>query len=53
MGKYSKKNLRGNWQEQDMQNAMMVVRTSKLSTITAVVCYKVLGRTIRAYLAEN
>jgi hypothetical protein len=32
MGKYSKKNLRGNWEEEDLQNAMRVVRTSRLST---------------------
>ena len=53
MGKYSKKNLRGNWQEEDMQNALRVVRTSKLSTKAATVNYKVLRRTLREYLAEN
>jgi len=53
MGKYSKKNLRGNWQEEDMQNALRVVRTSKLSTKAATVNYKVLRRTLITYLAEN
>jgi len=31
MGKYSKKNLRGNWQEKNLQNVMTAVRTSKIS----------------------
>jgi hypothetical protein len=52
-GKYSKKNLRGNWQEEDLQNAMRVVRTSRLSTNTAAIHYKIPRRTLRAYLAEN
>jgi len=41
MGKYIKKNLRGNWQEEDLQNAMRAMRTSKLSTIAAAIHYKV------------
>jgi hypothetical protein len=49
MGKYSKKNLRGKWQEEDMQNAMRVVG----STNAAAIHYKVLRKTLRAYLAEN
>jgi hypothetical protein len=53
MGKYSKKNLRGNWQEENMQNAMRVMRTSKLSTNAAAIHCKVPKRTLRAYLAEN
>jgi hypothetical protein len=32
MVKYSKKIVGGNWQEEDLQNAMKVVRTSRLST---------------------
>jgi hypothetical protein len=35
MGKYIKKNLRDNWQEEDLQNAMRAVRTSRLSTNAA------------------
>jgi hypothetical protein len=53
MRKYSKKNLRGIWQEEDMQNAMIVVRTSELSTNAAAIHYKVTRRTLTAYLAEN
>ena len=53
MGKYSKKNARVNWQEEDFQNARKVVRTSKLSTNAAAVHYKVPRGTLRAYLAEN
>jgi len=53
MGKYSKKNLRGNWQEEDLQNAMRVVRAIRLSTNAAAIHYKVPRRTLRAYLAEN
>jgi hypothetical protein len=30
MGRNSKNNLRGNWQEEDLQNAMRVMRTGKL-----------------------
>jgi hypothetical protein len=41
MGKYSKKNLRGNWQEEDLQNAMKTMRTSKLSTNFAAIHYRV------------
>jgi len=41
MGKYIKKILRGNWQEEDLQNAMRAVRTSKLSTNAAAIHYKV------------
>jgi len=52
MGKYSKKNLRGNWQEEDLQNAMRVMRTRKLSTNTAAIHYKVQRRTLKAYLAQ-
>jgi len=48
MGKYSKKNLRRNWQEEDLQNAMRVMRTRKLST--NIHC-KVQRRTLKAYLA--
>ena len=36
-----------------MQNAMSVVRTSKLSTNAAAIHYKVPRRTLRAYLAEK
>jgi translation initiation factor IF-3 len=53
MGKYSKKNLRGNWQEEDLQNAMRAVRTSKLSTNFDAIDYRVQTRILRAYLAEN
>jgi ribosomal protein S18 len=52
MEKYSKKNLRGKWQEEELQNAMRVVRTSKISTNAAAIHYKV-PRTLRAYLAKN
>jgi len=41
VGKYIKKNLRGNWQEEDWQNAMRVMRTSKPSTNAAAIHYKV------------
>ena len=51
MGKYIKKNLRGNWQEEDLQNAMRVMRTSKLSTNAAAIHCKVQRRTFKAYLA--
>jgi len=50
--KCSKKNLRSKWEEEDLQNAMRVVRTSKISTNAAAIHYKV-PRTLRAYLAEN
>jgi len=50
MGKYSKKNLRGNWQKEDMQNAMRVVRTSKLSTNAAAIHYKVPRRTLKSII---
>jgi hypothetical protein len=40
MEKYSKQNLRGNRQEEDLQNAIRVVITSKLSTNAAVIHYK-------------
>jgi hypothetical protein len=53
MGKHSKKNLRGNWQEGDLQNTMRVVRTSKLSTNAVAIHYKVPRRTFRVYLVEN
>jgi hypothetical protein len=53
MGKYSQKNLRGNWQEEDLQNAMRALRTTKLSTNTAAIHYTVPRATVRAYLAEN
>ena len=53
MGKYSKNNLRGNWQEEDLQNAMKVVITSRLSTNAAAIRYKVSRRTLRACLTEN
>ena len=53
MGKYSKKNLRGNWQEEDLQNAMSVMRTSKLTTNATAIHYKVPRRTFREYTAEN
>jgi hypothetical protein len=53
LGKYSKKNARVNWQEEDFQNARRVVRASKLTTNAAAVHYKVPRRTLRAYLAEN
>ena len=52
-GEHSKKNLRGNWQEEDLQNAMRVVRASKLSANAAAIHYKVPRRTLRAYLVEN
>jgi hypothetical protein len=51
--KYSKKNPRGNWQEEDLQNAMRILRSSKLSTIAAAIHFKVPRRTLRAHLAEN
>jgi hypothetical protein len=51
-GKNSKKNLRGNWQEEDLQNAMRVMRTNKLSTNAAAIDHKV-PSTLRPYLAEN
>jgi hypothetical protein len=41
MGKYRKKNVRYNWQEEDLQNAMRVVRTSKVSTKATVIHYEV------------
>ena len=53
MGKYSKKNVRGNCQEEDLQNAMGSMRTSKLLTSAAAIHYIVPRRTLRAYLAEN
>jgi hypothetical protein len=53
MGKYSKKNLRGNWKEEDLQNDMRVMKKSKLSTNAAAIHYKVPRRTLRAYLAQN
>jgi hypothetical protein len=53
MGKTARKYLRGNWQEEDLQNAMRVLRTSKLSTNAAAIHYIDLRRTLRAYLAEN
>jgi hypothetical protein len=40
MEKYSKKFLRGTWQEEDLQNTMRVVRTSKLLTNVAAFHYK-------------
>ena len=52
MGKYTRKNPRGNWQEEDWQNAMRVVRTRKLSTNAVATHYKVPRRTLQAYLAE-
>jgi hypothetical protein len=52
VGKHSKKHLRGNWQDDDLQNAMRVVRTSKLSTNAAAIHYKVPRRPLKAYLAE-
>ena len=51
MGKCSKKNLRGNWQEEDLQNAMRVMRTSTLSTNAAANHCKVQSRTLKVYLA--
>jgi hypothetical protein len=53
IGKYSKKNVRGNWQEEDLQNAMNVVRTSKLSTNADAIYYEVPRRTFTTHLAEN
>jgi hypothetical protein len=53
MRKYSRKILRGNWQEEDLQNAMRFVRTTKLSTNAVAIHYKVPRRTLRAYLVEN
>jgi len=53
MGKYSKKNLRGNWQEEDLRNTMRVVRTSQLSTNADAIHYKIPRKTLRAYLVEN
>jgi hypothetical protein len=41
MVKYSKKNLRGNWQEEDLQNTMRALRKSKLPTNADVIHYKV------------
>jgi len=49
----ARKILRGNWQVEDLQNAMRVMRTSELSTNAAAIHYTVLRRTLRAYLAEN
>ena len=49
----SRKIVRGNWQEEDLQNAMMAVRTSKLSTNIAAIYYKTPRRTLRAYFTEN
>jgi hypothetical protein len=48
MGKYSKKNLRGNWQKEDLQNKIRGVRTSKLSTNIAAIHYKVPRRTLKS-----
>jgi hypothetical protein len=42
VGKYSKKNVRGNWQKVDWQNGTRVMRTSKPSTKAAAIHYKVL-----------
>jgi hypothetical protein len=53
MVKYSKKNLRGNWQEEDLQNTMRALRKSKLPTNADVIHYKVPRRTLTAHLAEN
>ena len=50
-GKIEQKNIRDNWQ--DLQNAMSVVRTGRLSTNAAGIHYKVRRRTLRAYMAEN
>jgi len=44
------KHLRGNWQEKDLQNAMMVVRTSKLSNNGAAIHYKVPRRTLLEHI---
>jgi hypothetical protein len=46
MEKNSKKNLRGKWQEEDLQNAMRILRSSKLSTIAAAIHFKVSRRTL-------
>jgi hypothetical protein len=51
--KNTTKNLGGNWQENNLQNAMRAVRTSRLSTNAAAIHYKIPRRTLRAYLAEN
>jgi hypothetical protein len=53
MGKYSKKYLRGNWQEEDLQKAVRAVRTSILSTNATAIHYKVLISTLTAYLPAN
>jgi hypothetical protein len=53
MGKYGKKNLRGNWLEEHLQNETGAVITSRLSTNAATIHYKVPRRTRGAYLAEN
>jgi hypothetical protein len=53
MGKYSNKNLRRNWQEEELQNDMRVMRKIKLSTNAAAIHYKVPRRTLRAYLTKK
>ena len=53
MGKYSKKILRTDWQEEKLQNAMRVLRASRLSTNTAPFHHKVSRKALRTYLVEN
>ena len=53
MGKYSKKIIRTNWQEENLQNAMRVLRESRLSTNAAAFHYEVSRKALRAYLVEN
>jgi hypothetical protein len=44
--KIEQKNLRGHWQKEDVQNAMRVVRKSKLTINGAASHYKVPRRTL-------
>ena len=53
MGKYSKKILRTDWQEENLQNAMRVLTASRLSTNAAAFHQKVSRKAVRAYLVEN
>ena len=53
VGKQRKKNLRGNWQEEDWQDVVRVTRTSKLLNNSAAINYKLPRKSRTAYLAEN
>jgi hypothetical protein len=48
MGKFSKKNPEGNWQGENWQNALRVVRTSKLLTNVSAIYCEVPRRALRA-----